>query len=103
MHIRTFIDERGEPIARIVSENGTHVVSVDVFKELEKPPEGAEVLEIAGRYKVYVKRRPFLNGQCEFVYFQFPQGVQLINAKYVGPDDPDVVIPELLKAAEEEA
>jgi len=100
---RIYTDERGEPVARIVDEGGTYVVSLDVFAQLPSPPVDAEVAEIAQRYKVYVKRRPLLRGVCELVYFQFSGGVQLINVKYVGPDDPDVVLPELYKAYKEEA
>ena len=100
--IRTYVDEKGEPRARIVEEEGNNVVSMDVFKEVPAPPPDAEVLQIGERYRIYVRRRPLLRGVCEFVYFQFPGGVQLINAKYVGPDDPEVVIQELAKAYQEE-
>jgi hypothetical protein len=100
--IRIHIDEKGEPRARIVEEDGNYVVSMDVFKEVPAPPPDAEVLQIGERYKIYVRRRPLLRGVCEFVYFQFPGGAQLINAKYVGPDDPEVVIQELAEAYQEE-
>jgi len=99
---RIYTDERGEPVARIVNEDGAHVVSLDVFAQLPSPPIDAEVIEIAQRYKVYVKRRPLLRGVCELVYFQFSGGVQLINVKYMGPDDPDAVLPELHKIYKEE-
>ncbi len=85
-----------------MEEDGVYVVSMDVFKEVPAPPPDAEVLQIGGRYRIYVRRRPLLKGVCEFVYFQFPGGVQLINAKYVGPDDPEVAVQELAKAYQEE-
>jgi hypothetical protein len=100
--IRIYTDERGEPRARIVEEDGNYVVSMDVFRDVPAPPPDAEVLQIGERYKIYVRKCPLLRGVCEFVYFQFPGGVQLINAKYVGPDDPEVVIQELSKAYQEE-
>jgi len=100
---RIYTDERGEPVARIVDEDGAYVVSLDVFAQLPSPPVDAEAVEISQRYKVYVKRRPLLRGVCELVYFQFSGGVQLINVKYVGPDDPDAALPELYKVYKEEA
>jgi hypothetical protein len=100
--IRIYTDERGEPRARIVEEDGNYVVSMDVFKEVPAPPPDAEVLQIGERYKIYVRRRPILRGVCEFVYFQFPGGVQLINVKYVGPDDPETAVEMLAKAYQEE-
>jgi len=100
--IRIYTDEKGEPRARIVEEDGNYVVSMDVFKEVPAPPPDAEVLQIGERYRIYVRRRPLLKGVCEFVYFQFPGGVQLINAKYVGPDDAEEALSALLKAVEEE-
>jgi hypothetical protein len=100
--IRTYTDERGEPRARIVEEDGNYVVSMDVFKEVPAPPPDAEVLQIGERYKIYVRRRPLLRGVCEFVYFQFPGGVQLINAKYVGPDDPETAVDRMLAEAYQE-
>jgi len=100
--IRTYIDEKGEPRARIVEEDGNYVVSMDVFRELKSPPADAEVVQIDERYKIYIKRLPLLRGVSEFVYFQFLGGVQLINIKYIGPDDPEVVIQELAKAYQEE-
>jgi len=100
--IRIYTDEKGEPRARIVEEDGNYVVSMDVFKEVPAPPSDAELLQIGERYRVYVRRRPLLRGVCEFVYFQFPSGVQLINAKYVGPDDPETALQGLAKAYQEE-
>ncbi|ACB39137.1 hypothetical protein [Pyrobaculum neutrophilum] len=100
--IKTYIDERGEPRARIVDEGGRYVISLDVFKQLERAPPDTEVLAVGERYRILVRRRSLLGGVCEFVYFQFPGGVQLINAKYVGPDDPDAAIEALLKAYQEE-
>jgi hypothetical protein len=100
--IRIYTDEKGEPRARIVEGDGNYVVSMDVFKEVPAPPPDAEVLQIGERYRIYVRRRPLLRGVCEFVYFQFPGGVQLINAKYVGPDDAEEALSALLKAVEEE-
>ncbi|MCC6031463.1 MAG: hypothetical protein LM566_00935 [Pyrobaculum sp.] len=100
--IRIYTDERGEPRARIVEEDGNYVASLDIFKDVSAPSPDAEVLQIGERYRIYVRRRPLLRGVCEFVYFQFPGGVQLINAKYVGPDDPEVVIQGLAEAYQEE-
>jgi hypothetical protein len=100
--VKTYVDERGEPVARIVEEDGIRVISMDVFREVAQVPEGAEVVEITERYRVLAKRRPLLNGICEFVYFQFRGGIQLINVKYVGPDDAEAAIPALLKVVEEE-
>ena len=100
--IRIYTDEKGEPRARIVEGDGNYVVSMDVFKEVPAPPPDAEVLQIGERHRIYVRRRPLLKGVCEFVYFQFPGGVQLINAKYVGPDDAEEALSALLKAVEEE-
>lgn len=100
--IRTYYDESGEPVARIVEGEGVYVVSMDIFAEVSRPPEGAEAVPISDKYTVWVRRRPLGGGQCEFVYFQFPQGVQLINVKYVGPDDPEAVIAMLKKAFQEE-
>ncbi len=101
--VKTYVDERGEPVARIVEEDGIRVISMDVFREVAQVPEGAEAVEITERYRVLARRRPLLGGFCEFVYFQFRGGVQLINVKYVGPDDVETVIPALLKAVDEEA
>lgn len=100
--VRTYVDEKGEPRARIIDEGGRYVISFDVFEPVVEPPSDAEVLYIGERYRVFIRRRNLLNGICEFLYFQFHGGVQLINVKYVGPDDPDTVIPALLKAYEEE-
>ncbi|AAL63224.1 hypothetical protein [Pyrobaculum aerophilum] len=100
--VKIHLDDRGEPIARIVEEDGLYVVSMDVFKEVGRFPEGGETLEITERYKIVVKKRELMGGVCEFVYFQFPGGTQLINVKYVGPDPPEAVIPALAEAVDEE-
>lgn len=99
---RIYFDERGEPRARIIDEGGRYVVSIDVFKVVKSPPPDAEVIEIAGRYRVLTKKAPFKSGLCEYLYFQFYDETQLINLKYIGPDDPDVVVEELLKKIDEE-
>ncbi|MEZ0318646.1 MAG: hypothetical protein ABWK05_01445 [Pyrobaculum sp.] len=100
--IRTYYDESDEPVARIVEDEGVYVVSMDVFAEVKSPPEGAEAVHISDRYVVWVRRRPLGGGWCEFVYFQFPGGVQLINVKYVGPDDPEAAVAMLRQAFQEE-
>ncbi|MEM0370602.1 MAG: hypothetical protein QXR68_05295 [Pyrobaculum sp.] len=97
---KVFFDERGEPIARVVEEGGRYVVSIDVFKRVPSPPPDSEVLEIAGRYKIFIKKKPFGRGVCEFVYFQFYGETQLINIKYTGLDEPNIY--ELLKEGDKE-
>ncbi|MFN7105353.1 MAG: hypothetical protein ACK4M3_02015 [Pyrobaculum sp.] len=97
-----YFDESGEPRARIVEAGGQYVISLDVFYHLPAPPPDAEVLQVTERYKILWKRKPLLGGVCELLYFQFAGGVQLINVKYVGPDTPEAVLPNLLKCHQEE-
>jgi hypothetical protein len=101
--VRVHVDGRGVPRIRIIEEGGCYVISVDIFRQLKEPPNNAEVLQIGERYKILVTKRALLRGTCEFVYFQFPGGVQLINVKYIGPDSPDDVLPELDKLLNEVA
>ncbi|MFN3804440.1 MAG: hypothetical protein ACK4SY_05250 [Pyrobaculum sp.] len=102
MSTRIYFDESGEPRARIVEAGGQYVISLDVFHQLPVPPPDAEVLQITERYKILWRRKPLLRGVCELLYFQSAGGVQLINIKYLGPDDPEAVLPVLLNCHQEE-
>ncbi len=82
-------DEGGENIARIIDLGDIRIISMDVFLEGVDVPENAEVLEVAGRYRIYVKSEEAPGGRVEAVVYDNGSKRQLINIKYIGklPDE----------------
>ncbi|CCC81507.1 conserved hypothetical protein [Thermoproteus tenax Kra 1] len=77
-------DEAGENTARIIEVDGEVVVSMDTFIEGVVVPPDAEVVEIGGRYKLYVVRRDRPEGRIEFLVYDNGTKRQLISARYIG-------------------
>lgn len=77
-------DEAGENLARVIDLGDVRVVSMDVFSEGVPVPKDAEVLELAGRYRIYVASEEAPGGRIEIVVYDNGSKKQLINIKYIG-------------------
>ncbi|MEL9991841.1 MAG: hypothetical protein QXP98_05335 [Thermoproteus sp.] len=95
--IATYRDERGENVARIIDLGDLRVVSMDLFREGVEAPAGAEVIEVAGRYKLYVAVEEAPEGRVEVVIYDNGSRRQLIGVRYIGKLGRDEAI-EYLKS-----
>ncbi|MEZ0249186.1 MAG: hypothetical protein ABWJ97_07905 [Thermoproteus sp.] len=82
--ITIYRDEKGENVARIIDLGDVRVVSMDVFLEGVEVPAGAEAIEVAGRYRLYVAAEEAPEGRVEFVFYDNGSKRQLISMRYVG-------------------
>ncbi|MBP1449825.1 MAG: hypothetical protein JZD41_07475 [Thermoproteus sp.] len=97
--IKIYRDERGENKARIIDLGEVRVISMDVFAEGVAPPQGAEVVEIASRYKVYIAKEDAPGGRIEYVLYDNGSTRQLISVRYIGVLNADEALAYLAEAA----
>ncbi|MGC8582365.1 MAG: hypothetical protein ACP5KY_00250 [Thermoproteus sp.] len=90
--ITIYRDERGENAARVIDLGELRVVSMDVFVEGVEVSGDFRVLEIAGRYKIYIKAREAPEGKVEFVVYDNGARKQLISIRYIGRLSQDNII-----------
>jgi hypothetical protein len=82
--ITIYRDERGENAARVIDLGDLRVVSMDVFVEGVDATGDFKVLEVAGRYRIYIKAGDAPEGKAEFVVYDNGSRRQLISIRYIG-------------------